>query len=177
MVGGSERDHWKLTGERTLPFQRDDQSRSVPLRQWRRTLPMMPPSCNTMYKQVRIRGKPYDVRKPTAKLMAFKRSVVPYLRSTLPVFNTTVSIAIIIWGGRGWIESSDVSNRIKAAEDALVDAGRVPDDNCRHIKGGRWWYYDRREHCESRGIKATTANRCAIEALCVLVVTELEPPG
>lgn len=162
----------ELTGERILPFQRDH-PRAEPLRQWRRTLPMLPPTSNTMYKQVRLPGKPYDVRKPTAKLMAFKQSVVPYLRNTLPVFTPPVFIEIIIWGGRGWIESSDVSNRIKAAEDALVDAGRVPDDTCRFIKGGRWWYHDRREHCEARGIKATTKNRCAIDAVCVLVVTEL----
>jgi Holliday junction resolvase RusA-like endonuclease len=52
-----------------------------------------------------------------------------------------VALTVTIYGGKGFMVSGDVSNRIKAAEDAMVRAGIVPDDDVRNVVRVTAQYY------------------------------------
>lgn len=83
----------------------------------------LPPSTNNLHLNVRGRG-----RVPTARYRAWKASVAPLLANLPPATQFPLAVYLTVHGGKGWRRNYDLSNRLKAVEDALVTAGLIPDD-------------------------------------------------
>lgn len=98
------------------------------------TLPLCP-STNNLYLnkgKKRIKTKAYrDWSERAAGLL----KAVPKWAGGYPV-----AIDITIVGGKGWTLGCDVGNREKACTDALVNAGIIFNDSCKHISDVRVRY-------------------------------------
>ena len=90
----------------------------------------------------------------------------------LPKIAGQVKLEVQIYGGRGWRENADVSNRIKAIEDAVVSAGKLPTDDCRTVIRASATYFNRLEHLALSGRPTTKAEAGRIVARCELVIRE-----
>jgi len=99
------------------------------------TIPI-PPSVNQLYRNVAGKG-----RASTRKYRQWKADVTWLLINELPKLVAPVKIGVTIKGGTGFRRNSDISNRIKATEDALVAAGRLEDDNVQHVTEVRARYF------------------------------------
>lgn len=105
----------------------------------------IPPSVNGLYVNAPGKG-----RRKTGKYKQWLAAALWPIKAGLPVLGTPISIEVRITGGRGFLIGSDVSNRIKAAEDALVKTGRIPDDNVRYVVDARATFTpgDGEAHCQ-----------------------------
>ena len=92
----------------------------------------MPPSVNRIWRSVRGRGSKSRVI-CSVNYRKWLRMAVPMMRFGMPEFVGPVKVTITIRGGKGWRVNSDLGNADKATLDALVQAGRIPDDNCQHV--------------------------------------------
>ena len=90
-----------------------------------------PPSVNGLYRN----GK-YNPRVKTERYMTWLNAAVPILRVCLPQFPGRVLVLI----GVSEKHTGDIDNRQKAVLDALVKAGRIPDDQKRYVRfsGAQW---------------------------------------
>lgn len=90
----------------------------------------IPPSVDSMYRNVPGRG-----RVKTAKYNEWsaQTALALALQKAGPM-TPPVAITVTIYGGKGFMPSSDVGNRFKAPEDALVAAGVITDDNVRIVQ-------------------------------------------
>jgi|TARA_Y100000310_G_scaffold238070_1_gene241402 Holliday junction resolvase RusA-like endonuclease len=150
-------------------------SELAPPRSWSAELSMLPPSTNHLYREVHDKksGKRFRVKTgPYKKFL--KATVGDFL--PFPGLTRPVRISVKIYGGRGWRESADVSNRLKACEDALVKAGRLEDDDCRRVRAVTAEYIPRdRHYVQVHGFAAPTKSALQkIEARCVVEVEEVE---
>jgi Holliday junction resolvase RusA-like endonuclease len=89
----------------------------------------IPPSVDSMYRNVpkvgRVKtGKYNQWSKDCAMLLAAVRKVR---------LDPPLQIRLTIYGGKGFDERSDISNRHKAPEDALKEAGIIPDDSVKYV--------------------------------------------
>jgi len=95
------------------------------------TLPLSP-STNNLFRNA---GKRRIV---TPEYAAWKVRVAAILRKT-PQWTGgyPVGITITIIGGSDWRMNADVANREKATVDALVSAGIIHSDSCKHVQDNR----------------------------------------
>lgn len=92
----------------------------------------MPPSVNRIWRSVKGRGGKSRVI-CSDNYRQWLRIAIPTIRVGLPVFAGPVKVTITIRGGKGWLNSRDIGNADKATLDALVQARRIPDDNCQYV--------------------------------------------
>lgn len=162
------------------------------------TLPLIPPSTNHLYRTVHVppwsrasfleaadmlrRGAlPWKKlmarlmgrRAPSKELREFKKLAGIFLRRGIPIIAGPVELEFHIWGGKGWLRSGDISNRIKAVEDTLVATDRITSDDCRVVRAVSIRYHGRQEHCEVKGMKPTKTNQGKLQARMVVNVREV----
>lgn len=95
----------------------------------------IPPSTNAIWAIIKMpNGQPR-----LGKSAAYKRwkagatrDLAVQLRTIKP--GNHVRIFINVHGGKGWPSNRDISNAVKPVEDALVEAGVLPDDNCKIVR-------------------------------------------
>lgn len=108
-------------------------------------------------------------------------------------YQDPVSVDITIYGGKGFPESADGDNCMKAVLDALkpkefcgkvIGAGIIPDDCVNHVRSWGGKYYTRLEHWQCLHLPVVAPiprakDLAALEARCILRVvphvTILEP--
>ena len=95
----------------------------------------MPPSTNHLYAN-RRRG-----RHRTPKYTAWMEEAIWTIKAAIPILEPPIKIGITIYGGKGFSIQSDVSNRMKAPEDALVKSGRLEDDTVQFVHECRQRYF------------------------------------
>ena len=88
----------------------------------------MPPTLNVAYLNIPRKGR---ILSPAAK--AWKKNHDDLIALSLRRFDCPVVLELTYHLGTGF--RGDLSNRIKFAEDALVQAGIIPDDNHKHVRG------------------------------------------
>lgn len=94
----------------------------------------IPPSTNGLYVSFTNPKTKRPVRKPSVRHNAFIREADTMLAIQRPKpVAAPVEIVVTIYGGKGFSIQGDISNRIKAAEDAIVRAGIIPDDNVQTV--------------------------------------------
>jgi Holliday junction resolvase RusA-like endonuclease len=101
---------------------------AVPLT-WPLTIELpLPPTTNNLFINSRGGGRVLSVRYRDWKPLAAAR-----LKHLPPVTEYPVAITYRIIWGKGWRANWDVSNREKAATDALVEAGVLQGDSCLYV--------------------------------------------
>ena len=96
----------------------------------------IPPSTNKLYRNVSRKG-----RVKTTQYKSWLSEALWLLKSGLPTLTPPVKLGVTIYGGKGFSVDSDISNRMKAAEDALVAAGRLENDNVKFVIECRQRYF------------------------------------
>ena len=93
---------------------------------------------------------PNKGRRKTGKYRRWLSEALYPIKTAIPILRTPISIEVRIQGGKGFSIASDISNRLKAAEDALVKTGRIPDDNVRFVTDSRATFTpgDGEAHCQ-----------------------------
>lgn len=89
----------------------------------------VPPSVNHLYR--RGRGKRRWVRSRSYE--RWLDVAVPLMRFSLQRAPLPAAVLVTIRGGKGWSAGRDIDNTLKACLDALVMAGRLPDDTCANV--------------------------------------------
>lgn len=119
----------------------------------------VPPSVNGLWRSYRSHGK---VRVVCSKqYTAWLGVAVPLLRLGLPrVVAHPAELALTVRTGKGWRKDRDLDNCLKAVADAVVRAGRLPDDSAEYV---------RRVSCELGGPHPTG------QACVELVLTGADP--
>lgn len=102
------------------------QNEIIVKKSWTATI-SMPPSLNTMYVNVPGKG-----RVKNGKYRMWHNSVVPYL--ALAMHRASGAVHVHYQFHLGSAFRGDVSNRVKPAEDALVEAGIITDDNHKVVR-------------------------------------------
>ena len=97
----------------------------------------IPPSTNSLYTNVAGKG-----RKKTSKYKYWLKDTLWTLKAEVPVLIPPVKLGVTIYGGKGFRMDSDISNRMKAVEDALVSTGRLEDDNVKFVTECRQRYVE-----------------------------------
>ena len=95
----------------------------------------VPPSTNHLYASQakrRIKTRPYK---------SWLKEATWVLKAALPVLEPPIKLGITIYGGKGFSIRSDISNRMKAPEDALVKSGRLEDDTVQFVHECRQRYF------------------------------------
>ena len=106
---------------------------------WELEVPI-PPSTNQLYRNVSRKG-----RVKTTKYKAWLKEALWVIKAGIPVLEPPVQVGVTIYGGKGFSVQSDISNRVKALEDALVETGRIPDDNVQFVTECRQRYFSGNE--------------------------------
>lgn len=94
----------------------------------------IPPSANQLWRVARRRGRGKARVIPTVKYAEWLKVAVPLIKRSMPkaaIF--PIKITIEVTGGKGWRQGRDISNAIKATEDAIKHAGIIPDDNTDYV--------------------------------------------
>ncbi len=97
----------------------------------------IPPSVNGIWRAVRTkRGRTRVIMsKPYA---AWLGVAVPLLRAGMDKVRVyPVCLVVRIRAGKGWRQGRDLSNALKAIEDACKHAERIADDNTEYVTGIR----------------------------------------
>ena len=97
----------------------------------------IPPSVNGIWRAIRTkRGRTRVVMsKPYAAWLAV---AVPMLRVGMGKAETyPVTLVVVVRAGKGWRQGRDLSNALKAIEDACKHAERIADDNTDYVTGIR----------------------------------------
>lgn len=97
----------------------------------------IPPSTNHLWRVVRHQRGRRAGQATVAKSRQYSswlEVAVMLLRLGLPRMAGAVGVTVTIRGGEGWdVSRRDLDNTIKAVCDALVHAGRIPDDTTRFV--------------------------------------------
>lgn len=86
----------------------------------------MPPSTNTLFLNIPGRG-----RIKNKKYRDWQLEAIPVIREKLDKYEGEVTIRYVLHLGSSF--RGDISNRIKAAEDAIVEAGVIEGDTHRTV--------------------------------------------
>ncbi len=97
----------------------------------------IPPSTNQLYRNVTGKG-----RVKTSKYKYWLKDTLWTLKAAVPVLVPPVKLVVTIHGGKGFSTASDISNRMKAVEDALVSTGRLEDDTVKSVTECRQRYVE-----------------------------------
>lgn len=126
----------------------------------------LPPSANDMYRF--MRGGVYPTKKYLDWLLAASEIILE--QRTEPI-EGRIAVAITVWGGKGWTESSDLDNCRKAVNDVLqpkmrkvggtrerpvmrqFGSGLIQSDDCRTVRASSERYFDRQERARIEGRK------------------------
>ena len=92
-----------------------------------------PPTVNNLFANVSGRG-----RVPTARYKAWKIEAQWTLRQQSPLPHFQAAVSLVLTMGRPDKRRRDISNFIKAPEDALVEAGILDDDSQVEDVRARW---------------------------------------